>query len=90
MCQFICHVTPCVAFIIHLVAWQAIRGAPRAWPKTKMPKEAPLLRTAIMVVRLTEAERQRFERDAEARGLQLSSWARMMLLDKVKRERESV
>jgi hypothetical protein len=55
-----------------------------------MPKEAPLLRTAIMVVRLTEAERQRFERDAEARGLQLSSWARMMLLDKVKRERESV
>ena len=42
-----------------------------------------------MVVRLTEAERLRFERDAEARGLQLSSWARMMLLDRVKREREN-
>jgi hypothetical protein len=52
--------------------------------KQRQPKEAPLLRTSIMVVRLTEAERLRFERDAEARGLQLSSWARMMLLDKVK------
>jgi hypothetical protein len=54
--------------------------------KTRKTKQ--VLRTSIMVVRLTEDERRRFERDADKRGLQLSSWARMLLLDRLKRERE--
>jgi hypothetical protein len=54
-------------------------------------KENPSQRTSIMVVRLTESEREMFERDAEKRGLQLSSWARMLLLEKIhRREREGV
>lgn len=52
--------------------------------KTRQPKEAPMLRTSIMVVRLTEAERERFEQDADRKGLQLSSWARMLLLERLK------
>lgn len=48
-----------------------------------------MLRHHIMVVRLTDEERELFERDADRRGLQLSSWARMTLLDKIKRK-ESV
>ena len=52
----------------------------------KSRKEKPSLRTSIMVVRLTEDERVRFEDDADKKGLQLSSWARMLLLEKLKRE----
>jgi hypothetical protein len=54
--------------------------------KPRQPKAPPALRTSIMVVRLTEDERERFEEDAERKGLQLSSWARMLLLEKLKRE----
>lgn len=50
---------------------------------------AKVLRHHIMVVRLTDQERELFERDADRRGLQLSSWARMTLLDRIKRK-ESV
>lgn len=54
---------------------------------SKKPRKAkPSLRTSIMVVRLTEDERVRFESDADRKGLQLSSWARMLLLEKLKRE----
>jgi hypothetical protein len=48
-------------------------------PKTEKTEQ----RTTIMVVRLTETERELFERDADRRGLQLSSWARMLLLEKI-------
>lgn len=50
----------------------------------KSRKEKPSLRTSIMVVRLTEDERVRFEDDADKKGLQLSSWARMLLLERLK------
>jgi hypothetical protein len=54
---------------------------------SKKPRKAkPMLRTSIMVVRLTDDEREWFERDADKKGLQLSSWARMLLLEKLKRE----
>jgi hypothetical protein len=52
----------------------------------KPRKMKPALRTSIMVVRLTEDEREMFEVDADKKGLQLSSWARMLLLEKLKRE----
>jgi hypothetical protein len=59
--------------------------------KPRQPKAQLQLRTSIMVVRLTEDERERFEYDANKRGLQLSTWARMLLLEKLKqREREGV
>jgi hypothetical protein len=57
--------------------------------KRKTRSTAKVLRHHIMVVRLTDEERELFERDADRRGLQLSSWARMTLLDKIKRK-ESV
>lgn len=54
---------------------------------SKKPRKIkPSLRTSIMVVRLTEGEREKFEQDADRKGLQLSSWARMLLLEKLKRE----
>lgn len=45
-----------------------------------------MLRTVIVAVRLTPEERDIFERAAHKRGLQLSSWMRMNLLDRLKRE----
>jgi hypothetical protein len=52
----------------------------------KARRTKPSLRTSIMVVRLTDDEREKFEQDADKKGLQLSSWARMLLLEKLKRE----
>lgn len=52
--------------------------------RSRQAKPEPQLRTSIMVVRLTEDERERFEYDASKRGLQLSTWARMLLLEKLK------
>ena len=52
---------------------------------SKKPRKIkPTLRTSIMVVRLTENEREKFEQDADRKGLQLSTWARMLLLEKLK------
>ena len=44
------------------------------------PKKPDQVKTFMLRVRLTEAERQLLEQAAQSRSLQLSSWARSELL----------
>lgn len=49
-------------------------------------KDAQLLRVNALQVRVTDEERDRLERCAEAKGLSMSSWMRMKLLEGAKRD----
>jgi hypothetical protein len=49
-------------------------------------KDAQLLRVNAMQVRVTDEERERFIECAEAKGLSVSSWMRMKLIEGARRE----